>query len=326
MQAHLLPTPDDLSIPEIIARFDTEERAIAYFESIRWPNGVECPHCQNKEQNAFWTISGARAGLRQCAVCKKQFRVTVGTIFEDSHIPLHKWLVAWYILSGAKKGISALQMQRHLGLGSYRSAWFLCHRIRHAMQNPIFDRKFTGTVEIDETYVGGPEKRVPWEVRQATGSKKTGHSNKACVVSLVERESGEKRSVVLERVTSDGLGKAIIEHIAPGSVINTDESNRYRKVTKGYVRKSVNHSKKQYAKKDGDSPVSVNYCESSFSLLKRGIVGSFHHVSKKHLGRYMAEFDFKWNTRKESDGKRTVEGLKKATGRRLTYKPLVRKG
>jgi hypothetical protein len=135
----LLPTPENLTLTEVLARFNTEEKAVRYLESVLWPNGPVCPHCQNTDGSKMWELTAnkakaVRVGLRQCAECKKQFRVTVGTIFEDSHIPLHLWVVAWYLMCGAKKGISALQMQRHLGLGSYKSAWFMCHRIRHAMR------------------------------------------------------------------------------------------------------------------------------------------------------------------------------------------------
>ncbi len=147
-----LPPSDDITLPEIFRRFPDEKSAIEYFESIRWANGVVCPHCGNGDQAKVWTIKPngekkVRHGLRQCAVCKKQFRVTVGTIFEDSHIPLNLWLVAWYLICGAKKGMSAKQLQRHLGLGSYKSAWFMAHRIRHAMQDPVFNKQLSGTVE-----------------------------------------------------------------------------------------------------------------------------------------------------------------------------------
>src|SRR2546421_12555710 len=163
MKTSILPTPDDLTLDEIQSRFGTDEKARQYLEEIRWPNGVVCPHCKNAEQERIWAIKASstakiRAGLRQCAACKKQFTVTVGTIFEDSHIPLRKWLVAWYLLCSSKKGISALQIQRMLGLGSYRSAWFMMHRIRYALADQAFSGKLGsggGTVEVDETYVGG---------------------------------------------------------------------------------------------------------------------------------------------------------------------------
>lgn len=314
------PTPDGLTLPQIMKRFSTEETAIEYLESIRWSDGVVCPHCKNADQSKFWKIAGnkekkIRAGLRQCVECKKQFRVTVGTIFEDSHIPLNLWLVAWYLICGAKKGMSAKQLQRHLGLGSYKSAWFMAHRIRHAMQDPMFSEPMKGTVEVDETYVGGKEKR---SFDPVTLKMKTGFSNKTPVVSLVER-NGKKRSFVM-RVTAKNVRQVINEHIDTSATVMTDESRLYPKVCDTHKHKSVNHRAKEYARKEGGDVIHTNTVESSFSLLKRGIIGSFHHVSRKHLHRYMAEFDFRWNHRKTTDGFRTVAGLRKIEGKRLLMK------
>src|SRR5882762_741007 len=175
----MLPTPVDLTLDEIQSRFGTDEKARQYLEEIRWPNGVVCPHCKNADHKRIWEIKEnpekkIRAGLYHCAECGKQFTVTVGTIFEDSHIPLRKWLVAWYLLCSSKKGISSLQIQRMLGLGSYRTALFMMHRIRYALKHPAFAEKIMGTVEVDETYVGGkcPVRSEMWK-------------NKAAVVSLV---------------------------------------------------------------------------------------------------------------------------------------------
>src|SRR5436309_2319371 len=156
----MLPTPVDLTLDQILSRFATDEKSRRYLEEIRWPDGVVCPHCKNEDQKRIWKIEEnpnkkIRAGLYQCAECKAQFTVTVGTIFEDSHIPLRKWLVAWYLLCSSKKGISSLQIQRMLGLGSYRTALFMMHRIRYALAQPDFTTYLKGVVEIDETYVGG---------------------------------------------------------------------------------------------------------------------------------------------------------------------------
>jgi transposase-like protein len=153
------PTPDDLTLDQIMQQFNTDESARTYLESIRWPNGVVCPHCKNNEPKKIWPIQAnkekkVRAGLYQCGECNKQFTCTVGTIFEDSHIPLRKWLVAFYLNSSSKKGISSLQLQRILDLGSYRTALFMQHRIRHALRDLVFNDRLTGVVEVDETYVG----------------------------------------------------------------------------------------------------------------------------------------------------------------------------
>src|SRR5881392_1592985 len=188
----MLPTPDDLTLDEIQSRFGTDEKARAYLEEIRWADGVVCPHCKNEKQNRIWEIKAnpeknIRAGLYQCAECGKQFTVTVGTIFEDSHIPLRKWLVAWYMLCSSKKGISSLQIKRMLGIGSYRTALFMMHRIRYALAQPAFSGMLKGVVEVDETYVGGKSRGMGRGMHQP---------NKTSVVSLVER-GGNARSLVL---------------------------------------------------------------------------------------------------------------------------------
>src|SRR5437762_7892104 len=242
----MLPTPVDLTLDEIQSHFGTDEKARCYLEEIRWPNGVVCPHCKNADHKRIWEIKEnpekkIRAGLFHCAECGKQFTVTVGTIFEDSHIPLRKWLVAWYLLCSSKKGISSLQIQRMLGLGSYRTALFMMHRIRYALAHPGFTGMLKGVVEMDETYIGG----------KATGSRKTGRarfSNKACVVSLVER-GGKARSMVVDRVTSQNLHDAIMEHVQDGSVVVTDDFTGYRNMTKIFTHKAVQHAAKEYVRR-----------------------------------------------------------------------------
>ncbi len=254
--------------------------------------------------------------MRQCAECKKQFRVTVGTIFEDSHIPLNLWLVAWYLMSGAKKGISAKQMQRHLGLGSYKSAWFLCHRIRHSLQDTLTE-KMSGTVEIDECYYGPRSKGVGFR-----------RSSKSAVVALVDRKTGNRRSVIIgDRITAKNLRQAVRENVAAGATIHTDEHPAYKPLGGEYQHEFVTHGqprkgvKREFHRMNASGEtVSTNYAESSFSLLRRGVIGNFHHISRKHLARYVAEFDAKWNTRKMTDGERTVAGLLKAEGKRLKYR------
>ncbi len=321
MSTENLPMPDDLTLLELTQRFPDEESALAYFETLRWPNGVQCVHCGNTDAAKLYKrthnkAAKVRAGLWECGACGKQFRATVGTIFEDSHIPMNKWLIAWYLICGSKKGMSALQLKRHLwgDKGSYKTAWFMAHRIRHAMADPAFKEKLTGTVETDETWVGGKTR-----IQFKDGKMTTAFSNKVPVVSLVQRD-GTKRSVVVERVNAATLRSAIEEHTAKEARVMTDDSSVYSRVHEIREHHSVNHSKKQYAVKKAGFTAHTNTVESSFSLIKRSIVGAFHHVSKKHLGRYLAESDFKWNTRKESDGARTVKGLRRAVGKRLTYR------
>lgn len=189
----------DLTLIQIVERFSTDEKARKHLEGIRWPGGIVCPHCQCNDQSKFSGIKAnrkkkVRAGLRWCAGCRKQFTVTVGTIFEDSHIPLRKWLIAWYLICSSKKGISSLYLQRALELGSYRSALFMAHRIRYALQDGAFTTKLTGTVEVDETYVGGKQRSG----RQGVSD------NKTPVIALVER-GGEGTRRPLDYSTARGM-------------------------------------------------------------------------------------------------------------------------
>jgi transposase-like protein len=288
----------------------TEDQARTYLENILWPNGPVCPHCKSIDAYKMKGKS-VRDGLHRCRACKGQFTVTIGTIFEDSHVPLRKWIRAFHLMCSSKKGISALQLQRNLGLGSYRTAWFMCHRIRLAMKCGPFAEILKGTIEVDETYVGGKLRRC--------GMRKS-MDNKTPVLSLVER-GGNKRSMVIEKVTAKNLQAAVKANVEAGSKVNTDELNAYKGLKNDFHHESVNHSKYEYVRrfKDG-SHITTNTVESSFALLKRGIVGAFHHVSKKHLHRYLAEFDFRWNHRKIGDVERTRQAMKIASGKRLVYR------
>lgn len=308
---HMSDTPNDLNLDQIMAHFATDEAARAFLEGVRWPNGPVCPHCGNADRAAIYDIaenaaSEVRAGLRECKACGEQFTVTVGTIFESSHIPLRKWLVAWYMLCSSKKGISALQMQRMLGIGSYRTAWSMMHRIRYALRDPVFADKLGvggGTVEADETYVGG----------KVRGMGRAYKGNKTPVVALVER-GGRVRSRTVGKVTGETLKKVLTERVDPSAHLMTDELPAYRKPGKHFAsHQSVNHSAGEYAR----GKAHTNTVEGYFSLLKRGVVGTFHHVSEQHLDLYLSEFDFRYTHRDDTDGARTVAGLKKVEGKRL---------
>jgi transposase-like protein len=314
MKDETMPTPDDLTLDEIQQRFATDDAARAYWESIRWPDGPVCPHCKNSEQANIWKIEAnkdkkVREGLHQCGKCDKQFTSTIGTIFEDSHIPLRKWLVAFYLNSASKKGISSLQLQRILGLGSYRTALFMQHRIRHALRETGSMFKLSGTVEIDETYIGGKKKFVG----------KGNMSNKVPVVSMLERD-GRVRSRVMKRVTSKNLKALVYKNIKPQSEVHTDENRGYCAIQPNYKHYTVKHKMGEYGRREGDRFVTTNGVEGFFSLLKRGVIGTFHHVSEQHLPLYLAEFDHRHNFRHATDGFRTVEALKKAKGKRLMYR------
>lgn len=299
MKSELLPTPDEMTLDKINQHFNTDETAREYLEAIRWPNGVVCPHCKNSDTKKIWKIQPnpakkIRAGLYRCAECNKEFTCTVGTIFEDSHIPLRKWLVAWYLISTAKKGISALWIQQNLGLGSYRTAWMMMHKIRHALKDPAVAEQMKGTLECDETYVNALPRKNENKPRPVAGYRPG--SEKVPVVALINRDGGV-RAKVMPTVTQKNLRLFIGLNADPNSIVNTDQCATYRPILRGFKRHDrVNHSIKEYARHNADGTVShVNTCESFFSLLKRGIYGSFHHVSKEHLPRYCDEFSFRWN-------------------------------
>lgn len=324
MKNELLPTPEDMTLSQVMLRFNTDEKAREYLEAIRWPNGCICPHCKNKDQSKIWKIKAnkdkkIREGLYQCKACDNQFTVTVGTIFEDSHIPLHKWLTAWYLAATSKKGISALWIQQNLGLGSYRTAWMMMHKIRHAMKDPAVAELMSGTLECDETYVNALPRQAEKQERPVKGYRFG--SEKVPVVALVERK-GEIRTKVIPNVTHKNLRLFIGLNADPNSIVNTDQATLYRPILKGFKRHDrVNHHLKEYARHNADGTVShTNTCESFFSLLKRGIYGAYHHVSKEHLPRYCDEFSFRWNNRQLNSGERFVTALKQAEGKRLMYR------
>lgn len=300
----------------------TEEQARETIERIRWPNGPTCPHCGSVENITKFrphserepaASGGARPGLFKCNNCKGQFTVTVGSIFEDSHIPLRTWLMAFALICSAKKGVSALQLQRQLGLGSYRTAWFMAMRIREAMKREPLASLLRGTVEADETYVGGKPRPKSGEPK----SKRGRGTKKTPVMALVERD-GRAHARVVARVDGNTLKQAIRDNVDKSSRILTDEWKAYPGIGKEFAggHEMVNHGKGEYARGD----VHTNTAESFFALLKRGVMGSFHHISKQHLDRYCDEFSFRWDHRKTSDSDRTAVALRQAEGKRLTYK------
>jgi len=311
-----------MNLIDIANNFANENEARAFLEEILWPEGPVCPHCGIVD-NAYKLEARkeskrpVRQGVWKCRDCSKQFTVTVGTIFEDSHIPLHKWLMAIHLMNASKKGISAHQIHRMLGLG-YRAAWFMCHRIRHAMNSDAPQSKLGGIVEIDETYVGGKVKGK---------GVKAAKDAKAPVVSLVERE-GRVRSFHVEHVTAKNLRPIINEHVHGWAQVMTDDAVVYpyvlsRKVASHDV---VNHSQEEYVRREGGKIIHTNTVEGFFSLLKRGVMGTFHHISKQHLHRYLSEFDFRYNARKVSDGERTEQAIQAVKGKRLSYRPIKMEG
>lgn len=289
--------------------FHDEDKAREWLESHLWPEGPVCPHCGSVDVT---TLHGKahRAGLRQCNDCRQQFTVTVGTLYERSKIPLSKWLMASYLLSASKKGMSTRQLSRMLGV-SVKSTWFMMHRIREGMRENIVDAGPLGgankVVEADETYVGGKAKN------KAFGEPPP----KEPVIALVERD-GKVRSFHVEAVSRNTLRPILFKQIDRASYLMTDEAGVYTSPGREFGgHGTVNHSIKEYVRGDFWH---TNTVESYFSILKRGITGNYQWVSAKHLKRYLGEFDFRYNTRDVSDMERTVEAAKGIAGKRLTYR------
>jgi transposase-like protein len=305
-----METKNNITLPELASYFQNEDAAREFLENLLWPDGPVCPHCGSI--NEHYRIESkteskrpSRKGLWACKDCRKQFSVKVGTIFEGSHVPIHIWLYAFHLLSSSKKGMSAHQLHRTLGV-TYKTAWFIAHRIRYAMESESMG-KMSGIVEADETYVGG---KCPRSVQAA-------HYGKTPVFSLVERD-GRVKSQVVERVTSRNLKTIIRENVETTSTIMTDDFSSYKGLNKEfYQHKVIRHSRGVYSRPGG---VHTNTIEGYFSILKRGIVGVYQHVGKQHLDRYLAEFDFRYNARKITDGERAILALKGIEGKRLTYK------
>jgi transposase-like protein len=307
---------EELNLVTLAQQYSDEDKARELLESILWPDGPVCPHCKNHTEKPIYTItpktgSKTRKGLRKCGACRKQFTVTVGTVFEDSHISISKWLMALFLLSSSKKGMSAHQLHRMLDIG-YQAAWFMCHRIRYAMNEGPLKALLSGTVECDETYVGGK------------GDLKTKHIRKTPVVALVER-NGKARTQVVADVTGKTLRAALKGNVSKDAVVNTDSASAYRGTLGEFkAHNMVNHSAFEYARKNADGSLAcTNTVESFFSLLKRGVMGSFHHVSREHLHRYATEFEFRWNNRGVKDGARMEVLVEQTQGKRLTYSRCV---
>lgn len=310
----------ELNLITLAQHFSDEEKAREYIESLRWPDGPICPHC-GEINNAYRLKpqeskkgKHVRAGVWKCGGCREQFTVTVGTIFEDSHIPLSKWLLAYHLLCASKKGMSAHQLHRMLKV-TYRSAWFMAHRIRYTMTQEPLSSKLEGIIEIDETYVGGKlRKQRTKEGKDANKRNKT--KNKASVVSVLQR-GGKVQSRHVERVTAENLKPMVEAMVSETAHVMTDSSTTLKGALKGRRHDQVNHFENEYVRYEDGLCITTNGIEGFFANLKRGINGVYHHVGQQHLHRYLSEFDFRYNARKETDGNRTVQALKGTTGKRL---------
>jgi transposase-like protein len=299
-----------------------ETAAVEFLEDQRWTGtGPCCPRCGDTD---VYKMTDRTTGQRNkrflwlCNGCKRQYTVRVGTVFEDSRIPLRHWCYGFWAASASKKGVSSKQIQRMTGL-SYKSALFMMHRIRFAMGEDFApSAKLTGVIEADATFVGGKEKNKHFHERE--GRNMSGGKGKIPVFSMVER-GGRVRSMVMEHVTAANLRRAILDNVDGGARLMTDSQSQNKSLRRPVSRHDmVDHSQEEYARIGTDGMlVSTNTVESVFSLLKRGVYGTFHSVSDKHLHRYLSEFDFRYNARRMDDGERTALAIRSADGKRLTY-------
>lgn len=298
------------------AAYSNEDKAREALEAVRWPDGPVCPHCGNIDQDKIARATGksVRPGLYYCAACNDQFTVTVGTVMERSKIPISKWLLAMHLMGASKKGMSAHQMHRMLGV-TYKSAWFMCHRIREAMSNPTPKSGMGGAghqVQADETYYGNTSKR-------AKGYKK-GHSHKSGVVALVNPATGEARAFAVKSANTEVVRDILYRNVHRATTLVTDEARLYLSV--GYKKhETVLHKINEYVNKDG---YTTNNVENFFGIFKKGMVGVYHFCGEQHLQRYLDEFSFRYTNRSGvgvGDGERAALIAKGIGGKRLTYRP-----
>jgi transposase-like protein len=307
--------------------FHDEEAAFERLEALLWPNGPVCPHCGNNER--IYALKGVRSkpskknpegivrhGLKKCGKCKKQFTVRVGTVFESSHIPLHKWFQAAHLLCASKKGISSHQLHRILEI-TYEAAWFMAHRLREAMRSgglAVPMGSGGGAVEVDETFIGQKKGAKP------KGEKKgRGYAHKHAVLALVER-GGEVRTVHVDDIKAKTVVPILKANIAREARVMTDEAGQYIHLKKDFAEHGVvRHGQGEYVRDD----IHTNTLEGYFSIFKRGMKGVYQHCSEKHLHRYLAEFEFRYNNRVKlgiDDESRSNKALKGIRGKRLTYR------
>jgi len=306
-----------MDAPLLQPHFQDHDKAREYLEAKRWPDGPVCPHCGIIGEAVRLTAeesakSHARRGLWNCRACRKQFSATVGTVFEDSHIPLNKWLMAFHLLCASKKGMSAHQLHRMLGV-TYKSAWFMAHRIRYAMSQEPLSSKLTGIIEVDETYVGGKLRTGPMATKpeERPRDRQASVANKAPVVSVLQR-GGRVQSMHIERVTSRNLKPIITQMVDESAHVMTDTSSALKGASLGRKLSQVNHRAKEYSRIEDGVTITTNTVEGYFSILKR-----YHHVGRQHLHRYLSEFDFRYNSREVTDGERARLALKQVDGKRL---------
>lgn len=300
--------------------FHDEAEAFRFVEGVLWPQGPVCHHCGAMDRITAIKPNPekrVRLGLKKCGHCKGQFTVRMGTIFQESKLPLHKWLQAIFLICASKKGVSAHQLHRTLEV-TYKTAWFLAHRIREAMRSGDLNPFGMGgaTVEVDETFIGNdPDAPKP--------RRRRGIQQMMKVVTLVERETGRARSVVIDNYSQKDIQDVVMANLHREAHLRTDESTMYVAVGESFrSHLAVNHGKGEYVNRQ-DKTIHTNTIEGYFSIFKRGMRGVYQHCAKKHLHRHLAEFDFRYSMRSAlgvDDQQRTVEALKGVVGKRLTYR------
>lgn len=297
------------SLIELVTAIPDEQTAIDHFRAIRWRDGAFCPHCGSAKVYHF---SDKRT--HKCGDCRQRFSIKVGTIFEDTKIPLRKWFMAIWLITSHKKGIASTQLAKDIKV-TQKTAWFMLHRLRFAATTKSFNRQLAGTVEADETFVGGKEKNKHASKRQNKGR---GGVGKAIVFGMKERD-GELRTMTVDDLKAKTVQSAIRENVAYGSNVMTDEHLGYSGLQGDYMHHAVNHSVGEYVR---HFIVHTNGIESVWALLKRQIIGIHHWVSEKHLSRYLGEMTWRFNRREFSEGSR-MNALLASTDGQLTYKALV---
>lgn len=289
--------------------YNDDNKAREHLEALRWPDGAICPHCGTVGNATLMKGKSTRAGLWKCKDCRKPFSVTVGTLFERSHIPLSKWLLAVHLLSSSKKGMSSHQLHRMLGV-TYKTAWFMTHRIRESMKprkSPPMGGN-GGFVEVDETFIGN-------RGRNLKGAR--GFWHKEIVLGLVDRTTGEARTFHVDSLTSKELRVHVGNNIALDTTYMTDEANYHKLLGHRFdAHVKVHHQSKEYVR----GSAYTNTVEGYFSIFKRGMKGVYQHCGKKHLQRYLTEFDFRYTNREIEDAERANRALQGIEGRRLTYR------